>query len=76
MGGGGAIVTGTEPIVRELWAERDGCIAKQTTLHAVRILDCDGAGTWSAVIGGLDWVIEERKRLGRVCGGLHELRWG
>ena len=41
-------------------------VAKHTTLHAVRILDCDGAGSWSGVIGGLDWVVEQRAKLGRV----------
>jgi subtilisin family serine protease len=31
-------------------------IAKQTTLVAVRVLDCGGSGTWSGVIAGMDWV--------------------
>lgn len=31
-------------------------VAKKVTLHAVRVLDCGGSGTWSNVISGIDWV--------------------
>ncbi|MFP2932079.1 S8 family serine peptidase [Pyxidicoccus sp. 3LG] len=31
-------------------------VAKEVTLHAVRVLNCDGEGTTSSVIEGLDWV--------------------
>jgi subtilisin family serine protease len=31
-------------------------VAKGVTLVAVRVLDCNGSGTWSGVIAGLDWV--------------------
>ena len=31
-------------------------IAKQVTLHAVRVLNCDGNAPTSAVIAGVDWV--------------------
>jgi subtilisin family serine protease len=31
-------------------------VAKGATLKAVRVLDCQGSGTWSQVIAGLDWV--------------------
>ncbi len=31
-------------------------VAKATRLVAVRVLDCNGSGSWSAVIGGIDWV--------------------
>jgi subtilisin family serine protease len=31
-------------------------VAKQVTLHAVRVLDCSGSGAWSTVIAGIDWV--------------------
>ena len=32
-------------------------VAKQTTLHAVRVLGCTGSGTNSGVIAGVDWVM-------------------
>lgn len=31
-------------------------VAKGVTLHAVRVLDCKGAGTTSGAISGVDWV--------------------
>jgi subtilisin family serine protease len=31
-------------------------VAKQSTLVAVRVLDCSGSGTYSGVIAGVDWV--------------------
>lgn len=33
-------------------------VAKAVTLVAVRVLDCNGSGTWSGVIAGIDWVTE------------------
>lgn len=35
-------------------------VAKQATLVAVRVLDCEGAGSWSTVIAGVDWVTGDR----------------
>jgi serine protease len=32
-------------------------IAKKATIHAVRVLDCQGTGSGSAILGGMDWVI-------------------
>ena len=34
-------------------------VAKGVTLVAVRVLDCDGSGTTSGVIAGIDWVTGE-----------------
>lgn len=31
-------------------------VAKGTTIHPVRVLDCGGSGAWSGVIAGMDWV--------------------
>jgi subtilisin family serine protease len=31
-------------------------VAKGVTLIAVRVLDCNGSGSWSGVIAGIDWV--------------------
>jgi subtilisin family serine protease len=33
-------------------------VAKQVTLHAVRVLDCQGSGTTTGVIAGVDWVTQ------------------
>lgn len=33
-------------------------VAKNVSLYAVRVLDCDGSGTTSGVIAGIDWVTE------------------
>lgn len=35
-------------------------VAKQATVHAVRVLDCSGAGTYSGIIAGIDWVTAHR----------------
>ena len=32
-------------------------VAKLAYLHSVRVLDCDGNGSYSDVIAGLNWVI-------------------
>jgi subtilisin family serine protease len=31
-------------------------VAKDVVLYSVRVLDCDGSGTYESVIGGVDWV--------------------
>lgn len=31
-------------------------LAKNATIVAVRVLDCNGSGSWSGVIAGMDWV--------------------
>ena len=41
-------------------------VAPQSTIHGVRVLDCDGAGYVSDVIAGMDWVVGERSRIGRT----------
>src|SRR4026207_299768 len=33
-------------------------VAKQVTLHAVRVLDCNGSGSNTGVIAGVDWVTQ------------------
>ena len=33
-------------------------LAKQVTLHAVRVLNCQGSGTTTGVIAGVDWVTQ------------------
>ena len=34
-------------------------VAKEVELVAVRVLGCDGRGSWSAVIAGMDWVASQ-----------------
>ncbi|GAB3383978.1 S8 family peptidase [Lysobacter fragariae] len=31
-------------------------VAKGVRLHSVRVLGCDGTGSWSGIIAGIDWV--------------------
>ncbi len=35
-------------------------VAKGASLYAVRVLDCNGSGSWSGVIAGIDWVTAHR----------------
>jgi subtilisin family serine protease len=35
-------------------------VAKGVTIHAVRVLDCNGSGSTSGVISGVDWVTSNR----------------
>lgn len=37
-------------------------VAKNVRLHAVRVLDCNGSGTTSGVISGVDWVTAHAAR--------------
>jgi hypothetical protein len=37
-------------------------LAKQVTLHAVRVLDCQGSGTTTGVIAGVDWVTQNHTK--------------
>lgn len=37
-------------------------VAKQVTLHAVRVLDCQGSGSTSGVIAGIDWVTANHRK--------------
>ncbi|MCF3123622.1 S8 family peptidase [Streptomyces arenae] len=37
-------------------------VAKQAKLVAVRVLNCQGSGTTSAVVAGIDWVTKNAKR--------------
>ncbi len=37
-------------------------VAKGVTLHPVRVLDCNGSGSFAGVIAGIDWVTANRIR--------------
>jgi subtilisin family serine protease len=40
-------------------------LAKDVNLIAVKVLDCDGSGTNSGVIKGMEWVVQRRAATGR-----------
>lgn len=42
-------------------------VAKGVTLVPVRVLDCNGSGTWSGVIAGVDWGIGKAVLVGLVA---------
>jgi subtilisin family serine protease len=37
-------------------------VAPQAKLVSVRVLDCDGRGTWAGVVAGFDWVAEHAQQ--------------
>ncbi len=39
---------------------RDIGVANQVTLVPVRVLNCQGSGSWSGVIAGIDWIIKNK----------------
>jgi subtilisin family serine protease len=40
-------------------------VAKKANLIAVKVLGCTNSGSWSQIIGGIDWTTEEVLRTGR-----------
>lgn len=36
-------------------------VAKQARVHGVKVLDCNGTGTLSSLIAGIDWVVKNKK---------------
>jgi subtilisin family serine protease len=55
-GGGGSDCHGHGTHVAGTAAGSTYGVAKSATVVSVRVLDCNGSGTWSAVIAGVDWV--------------------
>ncbi|HST58283.1 MAG TPA: S8 family peptidase [Longimicrobium sp.] len=55
-GGSGADCNGHGTHVAGTAAGSTYGVAKSATLVAVRVLDCNGSGTWSGVVAGVDWV--------------------
>ncbi len=37
-------------------------VAKAANLYAVRVLDCNGSGSTSGVIAGVDWVTQNHRK--------------
>ncbi|WP_245707268.1 S8 family peptidase [Pseudonocardia oroxyli] len=44
-------------VVGGIAASTDYGVAKQAQVRAVKVLDCNGSGTLSSLLGGLDWVL-------------------
>jgi subtilisin family serine protease len=57
-GGNGADCNGHGTHVAGTAAGATYGVAKGASLISVRVLDCGGPGTWSAVIAGVDWVTQ------------------
>ncbi|HLM66415.1 MAG TPA: S8 family peptidase [Longimicrobium sp.] len=55
-GGGGSDCNGHGTHVAGTAAGSTYGVAKSATVVSVRVLDCNGSGTWSGVIAGVDWV--------------------
>lgn len=36
-------------------------VAKQARVHGVKVLDCNGTGTLSSLIAGIDWVVKNKR---------------
>jgi subtilisin family serine protease len=41
-------------------------VAKNATLVSVRVLGCNGSGSWSGVLAGIDWITKNGKKPGVV----------
>jgi len=39
-------------------------VAKKVTLIAVKVLDCDGSGTYSGIISGINWTLQSKNSRG------------
>ncbi|WP_406183432.1 S8 family serine peptidase [Streptomyces sp. NBC_01006] len=45
-------------------------VARKANLVSVRVLGCDGKGTWSGIIAGMDWVAKNAKQPAVMNGSL------
>ncbi len=62
FGGTGADCNGHGTHVAGTVAGSTWGVAKAAPLVAVRVLDCNGSGSWSGVIAGLDWIAVNGKK--------------
>ncbi|KAB8349456.1 hypothetical protein FH972_023483 [Carpinus fangiana] len=51
-------------------------VAKKTNLIAVKVLGCDGSGSNSGVLAGIDWAVRDAKAKGRVGKAVGNLSLG
>lgn len=71
FGGTGADCNGHGTLVARTIGSSSAGVAKAVRLRGVRVLDCNGAGTISGIIAGVDWV-----RLNRVNPAVANLSLG
>ncbi|MGW6460845.1 S8 family peptidase [Streptomyces sp. NPDC055078] len=45
-------------------------VARQTSLVSVRVLGCDGRGSWSGIIAGFDWIAQNARQPAVLNGSL------
>ncbi|MFI9582467.1 S8 family peptidase [Streptomyces sp. NPDC052236] len=45
-------------------------VAREANLVSVRVLDCEGTGTWSSILAGLDWVSAHARQPAVLNGSL------
>lgn len=45
-------------------------VSKKSIIHSLRVLNCQGEGSFSGIIAGIDWLIEEEKGRNRAVGSL------
>lgn len=51
-------------VVAGIAASRTYGVAKEAQVRSVKVLDCNGAGTLSALLGGIEWVLAEHAAVG------------
>jgi subtilisin family serine protease len=61
FGGDASDCNGHGTIVGSVAAGNQHGVAKEASLVSVRVLGCDGWGSWSGVIAGIDWIVKERQ---------------
>lgn len=45
-------------------------VSKKSIIHSLRVLNCEGEGSFSGIIAGIDWLIEEEQGKKRAVGSL------
>src|SRR5207249_3077407 len=63
--GGTAVCNGHGTHVAGIIAGSNYGVAKSATLVPVRVLDCNGSGSISTLLAGLDWVLQDHAQTPR-----------
>lgn len=48
-------------VVASIAAGKTFGVAKEANIISVKTMNCDGTGAWSAIIKGIDWVVQNKK---------------